>query len=76
MQQNITLRLEQSLLRSARVLAARRSTSVSGLLRDELRQLVEREEAFEQARRSALADLATGFHLGGCPASRDELHER
>lgn len=53
MQQNITLRLEQSLLRSARVLAARRKTSVSGLLRDELRHLVERAEAFEQARRGA-----------------------
>jgi hypothetical protein len=35
------------------------------------------EEAYEQARRQAIASLDQQFHLGGAiPPSRDKLHER
>jgi hypothetical protein len=58
-------------------LAARRSSSISGLLAEQIEILVGAEEAYERFERSALALLEKGFHLGGfIPASRDELHER
>lgn len=39
MQQNITVQLEKSVIRDAKILAARRLTSLSQLLADEIRQL-------------------------------------
>jgi hypothetical protein len=77
--QNITLSLPEEDLREARVLAARRGTSVSQLLAHELRQLVERETGYEAARERSLARLHDGLDLGtnGRPTwSRDELHDR
>ncbi len=76
MKQNITLSLDQALLAKLRVVAAQRSTSVSGMLADELTAIVERAEQYEQAKRKALKALETGFHLGEQRISRDELHER
>ena len=74
--QNITIQLDQALIRKARIVAAKRGTSVSGLLATELKRLVGDEEAYEIARRSALEFLERGFHLGGKKVSREELHER
>lgn len=76
MKQNITLALDRSLVRRARMLAAERSTSVSQLVAQELTRLVERAERRERARRRALKNLETGFRLGGKPAPRAVLHER
>jgi len=74
--QNITLSLEKDLLQKARVLAARRSISVSRLLSEELARIVQQADSFDQARRAALKDLEQGFRLGGEPAKREDLHER
>ena len=75
--QNVTISISPETVRKARILAARRSTSISGLLAEEIERLVGAEEAWERSERSALALLEHGFHLGGLiPASRDELHER
>lgn len=77
MKQNLTLSLDQQTVRKARILAAKRGTSISGLLADQIEILVGEEEAYERAEREALALLDQGFHLGGViRASRDELHER
>jgi hypothetical protein len=77
MKQNITLSLEKRLVRKARILAAQRSTSVSKLMAMELARLIEESGRYEEARRRALADLDTGFHLGGGKlATREGLHER
>ena len=75
--QNVTVSLSRQTLRKAKVLAARRDTSISGLLAQQIEKLVGEDEAYEQAKRQALALLDQGFHLGGViRASRDELHER
>jgi predicted transcriptional regulator len=75
--QNITIRLEGRTLRKAKVLAAQRNTSVSRLLAQQIESLVGENDAYEQARRRALALLDRGFHLGGrVEATRDEWHER
>lgn len=75
--QNVTVRLERQTLHKAKILAAKRNTSISGLLAQQIENLVSADDAYEQARRNALALLERGFHLGGkITASRDELHER
>lgn len=74
---NVTLSLDRDLLREARVLAARRGTSVSRFLSEQLEFLVRRDMAYENAMRRALKRLEKGYDLGWTPpASRDELHER
>ena len=75
--QNITISLSRSVLRKAKILAARRETSISGLLAQEIESLVGEDEAYERSERQATALLDSGFHMGGLiRASRDELHER
>lgn len=74
--QNITLAVEPALLRKARALAARKGRSVSALLADELRHLVEEDAGYSAARRRALSLLERPLSLGGKPLSREELHER
>jgi hypothetical protein len=75
--QNVTISLSRQILKKAKILAARRETSISGLLAQEIESLVGEEEAYERAERQALALLDKGFHLGGViRATRDELHER
>jgi hypothetical protein len=75
--QNVTVSLDREIIQKAKIVAARRSTSISGLLAQQIEILVGEEEAYERAERQAMALLEQGFHLGGkIMASRDELHER
>jgi hypothetical protein len=75
--QNLTVSLDRETIQKAKVVAARRSTSISGLVASQIEILVGEEEAYERAERQALSLLDQGFHLGGVVrASRDELHER
>lgn len=75
--QNVTVSLNRQVLKKAKILAARRETSISGLLAQQIELLVESEEGYERAQRQALALLDKGFHLGGVvQTSRDQLHER
>ena len=75
--QNVTVRLDRRTLRKAKILAAKRNTSISGLLAEQITALVGEDDAYEQAQRRALALLDHGFHLGGrIEVTRDEWHER
>ena len=75
--QNITVSLPQQTIRKAKVLAARRGSSISGLLAEQIEILVGEDEAYERAQRQAAILLDQGFHLGGViRATRDEWHER
>jgi len=75
--QNVTISISRDTVQKARILAARRSTSISRLLAEQIETLVGDEEAWERSERSALALLEQGFHLGGrITASRNEWHER
>jgi hypothetical protein len=75
--QNVTVSLDRKTIQRARVIAARRSTSISGLLAHQIEVLVGEDEAYERAERQAMALLDQGFHLGGSiQVGRDELHER
>ena len=76
---NITLSLPEEDLREARVIAARRGTSVSQLLARLLWELIDQESGYASAMEHSVAvmndgvDLGTGGHVGW---SRDNLHER
>jgi hypothetical protein len=75
--QNLTISLDRQTIQKAKVIAARRSTSISGLLAHQVEVLVGEEEAYERAERRAMTLLDREFHLGGAiRVSRDELHER
>lgn len=75
--QNLTVSLPLQTLKKAKVLAARRDTSISKLLAEQIEILVGEDEAYEKAERQAAALLDQGFHLGGViRANRIEWHER
>ena len=58
-------------------LAAKRSTSISGLLTIQIEQLAGEEDDYERAKRGALTLMEEGFHLGGTHTmDREALHER
>jgi predicted transcriptional regulator len=74
---NVTLRIDSDLLREARVLAARKGTSLSRMMAEQLAAMVGKAAAYEAAKRRALERLDAGFDLQWTPpASRDELHDR
>jgi predicted transcriptional regulator len=77
MRRNLTVQLDEETVHKARILAARRSTSVSRLVGDEIARLVAEDDAYQRARRVALGHLERGFHLGGGGLpSRESLHAR
>jgi hypothetical protein len=77
MKQNITISIDRELIRQARVVAARRGTSVSGLLAAELARTVAEDDTYQRSQKQALVILDEGFHMGGQPLPpRDELHDR
>jgi hypothetical protein len=74
---NLTLAVDEELLRASRKVAIDRNTTVNRLVRDYLEQLVNGEER----RRRALARLSeymdSGlYRVGPRDWSRDDLHER
>ena len=77
MKQNITLSLDKDLIQRAKVISAKRRSSVSNMLSQELQRIIESAESYEVSRKKAISNLRTGYHLGGIiTASREELHER
>jgi hypothetical protein len=75
--QNITISLSRQVLKKAKVIAARRETSISGLLAKQIEFLVGEEDEYVLAERQAIALLDKAFHLGGViRTSREELHDR
>jgi hypothetical protein len=77
MKQNITLSIEKDLIRKAKILAARKDTSVSKMLSEELARIITAEDLYESARKRATARLKKGVHLGGkILPRREELYAR
>jgi predicted transcriptional regulator len=74
--QNLTVQLDREIIRKAKILAAKRGTSVSSFIAFQIRESVQAEDAYEAAQRTALELLERGFHLGGGRLDRDALHER
>lgn len=77
--QNVTLSIPKDLLIKARHLAVNKDTSLSGLLTATLREIIAREEGYEEARNRQIALMETGLDLGlhgDVKWTREEIHER
>ena len=74
---NVTIALDDVLLREVRRIAANRSTSLNAMIRDFLRELAEREsEAVKARRRIVELCRASQAEVGPREWNRDGLHER
>ena len=74
---NITTTVDEDVAHRARVLAARRDTSVSRLLGDLFSQMMKQEECYQTAGRDYLSQKPERMNRQGKPyPSRDELHDR
>jgi hypothetical protein len=73
---NLTVQLEESVIHRAKVVAAKRGTSVSTLVARELERLVTDDERYEQAWQRARAAHARATPPSGRQWARDGLHER
>ena len=77
MKQNITLSLDKDLIKKAKILAARRQTSISRMLSEELKKIIDESQECDWAKRRVLKNINKGFHFGGkITVSREDLHER
>jgi predicted proteasome-type protease len=75
--QNLTVSLERETIQKAKVLAAKRNTSVTRLLTDYVEEMVAEDERYEAARKAALDYMDKGFPMGGqIAADREDWHER
>ncbi|HSO29007.1 MAG TPA: DUF6364 family protein [Candidatus Sulfomarinibacteraceae bacterium] len=77
MKRNITVQLDEATLRKARVAAARRGSSISRLVADQIDVLARQDDDYERAMQDALAELERGYDLGGGPyPARDAVYDR
>lgn len=77
--QNVTLSLPKSLLKKAKVLAAKKEKSLSQILKEAIEEKVMEDSGYEKARERQLRLLRTGLNLGThgrVSYSREELHAR
>lgn len=75
MKRNLTVQLDEDLIRRAKVLAAERGTSVSGLVAQQIIKLIETRDRYNTARESALEMMSTATDHGGRRWTREQLYE-
>ena len=73
---NLTLQLDADLIKRARIVAAKRGTSVSALAAKQLIELIDEDDRYEQARERAEAILGQATPRGGRTWTRADLHDR
>ncbi len=73
---NLTIQLDEDVIHRAKVAAAKRGTSVSGLVTQELKRLVDADERYEDAQQRAERVMGRSRSRGGRTWSRDDLHAR
>lgn len=73
---NLTLQLDDETIRRARIMAAKRGTSVSAMVARELAGLVDQDARYEEARGRAAELIRAAVPRGGRAWRRDELHDR
>ena len=71
---NLTVQLDEEVIRRAKVVAAKRGTSVSALVARQLDELVDEDERYEEARRRAVELMANPKALGGRTWTREDIY--
>ena len=76
MGKNVTLRLDQAIIRKARHAAVEQDQSLSEWVADLIVRETSKKGQSLSAREQALKRMDRGFHLGGAPLTRAQSHER
>ncbi len=76
MNRNVTLRLDEAVLRKARHAAVEQDQSLSEWVAGLVTRATSETDRKQRARAGALHRMRKGLHLGGTPLSRDETHGR
>jgi len=76
MLKNITLKLDEQIITRIRHVAVDDNKSVSAWVSELIERTLNGVDEYEQARREAIKTLNHGFHLGGRPLGREEVHDR
>ena len=74
MKRNLTIQLDADLIRQAKVIAAERGTSVSGLVTQQITELIEARGRYISARKSALEMMSAATDHGGRSGTREQLY--
>ncbi|GGM66112.1 hypothetical protein GCM10012275_40830 [Longimycelium tulufanense] len=74
--QNVTIQLDEEVIQLAKVVAAKRGTSLSRLLAQQVTKLATAEERCEQAREVALKAMDEAIGRGGRHWRREDLYDR
>lgn len=76
LKRNITVQIEEALLKQSRHIAVEEEKSLSEWVGSLIAEAVRKKSGRESSRRRALAVLNSPLRLGGKAFSRDELHAR
>ena len=74
MSKNITIRLDDTMIKKCRHAAIKADKSLSKWIADELIKIVSAHDAKQTAKKRALRRLEKGFSLGGTPLSREDIY--
>ena len=76
LKRNITVQIDEALLKSSRHLAVDKNQSLSEWVANLISQAVKKSSGHAASRRRALAVLNSPLKLGGNVLSREDIHER
>ena len=76
MGKNVTLRLDEAIIRRARHAAVEQDQSLSEWVAGLIVRATSKNDRSLSAREKAVSRMDRGFHLGGIPLSREEAHGR
>ena len=76
MSKNVTLRLDEALLRKARHAAVDQEKSLTEWVSALIIRATSENDRYLSARERALKRIEKGFRLGGNPLSREDTHAR
>ena len=74
MTRNVTIRLDEAIVKRCRHAAVEEDKSLSQWIADVLTREVSESDALHSARKRALSRLQKGFPLGGTPLKREEIY--
>ena len=76
MQRNVTLKLDDSILKQARKVAVEEDLSLSAWVTQLIGETLERQDQRRSVRDAALARMERGFTMKPGRFTREQLHER
>lgn len=77
MKRNLTIQLDEAIVAKARSVAARRSVSISHLVRQQIEALAAQDTSYQTTLQRAFRRMDKGFNSGTKTLpGRDDLHDR